>query len=102
MLIHSSKKVMNSSLHLKIDDRLVEQVCRFKVGTELKMVKMVLTENCLKLKQGTSNLLQKRCVYTFTNLLPVCQLAAGWGTCAQHRATAKKDGNIPKSACFFM
>ena len=30
MLIHSSKKVMKSSLHLKIDDRLVEQVCRFK------------------------------------------------------------------------
>ena len=30
MLIHSSKMVMNSSLHLKIDDRLVEQVCRFK------------------------------------------------------------------------
>ena len=66
------------------------------------MEKMVVTENRLKPEQGTSNLLQKRCVYTFTNLLPVCQLAAGWGTCAQHRATAKKDSNIPKSVCFFI
>ena len=37
---------------------------------------MGVTENRLKLEQGTSNLLQKRCVYTFTDLLSVCQLAA--------------------------
>ena len=66
------------------------------------MEKMGVTKNCLKLEQGSSNLLQKHCVYTFTNLLPMCQLAAGWGTCAQHRATAKKDSNIPKSVCFFI
>ena len=66
------------------------------------MEKMDVTENHLKLEQGTSNLLQKRCVYTFTNLLPVCQIAAGSGTCAQHRASAKKDGNILKSACVFL
>ena len=66
------------------------------------MKKMGVTENRLKLKQGTSNLLQKRCLYTSTNLLPLCQLAAGWGTCTQPRATAKKDGNIPKFVCFFI
>ena len=66
------------------------------------MEKMGVPKNRLKLEQGTSSLLQKRCVYTFTNLLPVCQLAAGWGTYAQHCATARKDRNIPKSVGFFI